>query len=745
MAVKSDVSLNQILATMTEILSRDRDKEKTRRAERTIDKIPAMQKNDDVELYIQGIENELLQAGYPQDKWKAVLTSRLTPVMKELISDLQATPTTTFEDIKDRLLDCAGQTSTQAGQEFFELKPKEMKGKSTAQAIQLLLRLLTRATKDAPSKEMTLAKLVIAKARTMLSARGKQYIDSRIPRTIADLREVLQSWEATEGTLFAVPEKPRSSCFKCGKPGHRAAECFAMMSGAGNDTPKREDRPVFSCYTCGQPRHKSPDCPNKAESSNNRKDVDARKKDGRKALRNIRVSTSSDDANVILAMVEGKQLPLLLDTGAQISVMPAELVPTSAKTGDKVRIKGFNGVAELRDLAEVKIKVGDKEFVERVALADLDELEGKGLLALNLKKKDSWEIMSMLCDGEKSVRAVETRSVVKRREVSDREKEERELEEERVTVKPMNLTEVDKDEESVMGDGDITGGLELDASSDVEEEGEHPSVAGVEAEKADVVDGNEGPIDLPCMLQGDDRTKLVTETKEDKSLAHLRDLADRKERGYYWYDGILVSQKTDIFYGTVDRIVLPVARRRTVLDIVHEKSGHLGYRKVEKIIKRRFTWPLLSVDVRKHCTSCESCQKANKSGLRRAPMVERLVITEIFEKISVDIVGPLPKGKGGAEYILTIMCLASRWPEAVPLRTITARAIAEAMLPVFSRIGLPLEMLSDQGSQFTGKLAKEVCKLLQIKQVRTTAYHPQTNGAIEIPWYSGRDLSQSHC
>ena len=85
----------------------------------------------------------------------------------------------------------------------------------------------------------------------MLSARGKQYIDSRRPRTIADLREVLQSWEATEGTLFAVPEKPRSSCFKCGKPGHRAAECFAMTSGAGNDTPKREDRPVFSCYTCG--------------------------------------------------------------------------------------------------------------------------------------------------------------------------------------------------------------------------------------------------------------------------------------------------------------------------------------------------------------------------------------------------------------------------------------------------------------------------------------------------------------
>ena len=70
------------------------------------------------------------------------------------------------------------------------------------------------------------------------------------------------------------------------------------------------------------------------------------------------------------------------------------------------------------------------------------------------------------------------------------------------------------------------------------------------------------------------------------------------------------------------------------------------------------------------------------------------------------------------------MCMASRWPEAIPLKSITAKAVADAMLPVFSRIGLPMVILSDQGSQFSGKLAKEVCKLLQIDQVRTTAYHP---------------------
>ena len=70
-------------------------------------------------------------------------------------------------------------------------------------------------------------------------------------------------------------------------------------------------------------------------------------------------------------------------------------------------------------------------------------------------------------------------------------------------------------------------------------------------------------------------------------------------------------------------------------------------------------------------------------------MIERPIITELFEKFAVDIVGPLLKS-GDAEHILTILYMASRWPEAIPLRKITDRAISEATMPVFSRIVLPL-------------------------------------------------------
>ena len=110
--------------------ARRKQEERNRQAERFIEKIPVMYKSDDIELYIQGVESELRQTSYPQECWKAVLTSRLTPPMKELISDLQVDPHSTFLRIKNRLLDCAGQTSTHAGQELFNLRAKDMRGKS---------------------------------------------------------------------------------------------------------------------------------------------------------------------------------------------------------------------------------------------------------------------------------------------------------------------------------------------------------------------------------------------------------------------------------------------------------------------------------------------------------------------------------------------------------------------------------------------------------------------------------------
>ena len=75
------------------------------------------------------------------------------------------------------------------------------------------------------------------------------------------------------------------------------------------------------------------------------------------------------------------------------------------------------------------------------------------------------------------------------------------------------------------------------------------------------------------------------------------------------------------------------------------------------------------------------------------------MLTEPFEALAFDIVGPMPKGKGGCRFLLTAICMASKWPEAIPLRSITAKAVAEGMIEIFARTGIPLQLLTDQHRQ----------------------------------------------
>ena len=112
-------------------------------------------------------------------------------------------------------------------------------------------------------------------------------------------------------------------------------------------------------------------------------------------------------------------------------------------------------------------------------------------------------------------------------------------------------------------------------------------------------------------------------------------------------------------------------------------------------------------------------------------MVERPTMSEPFQSMAIDIMGPLPKPKGGVRYLLTCVCMATRWPDVVVLKNCAARAVADGQVEMFSRTGLPSSLLSDQGPQFTGSLMRELISVLGIDKIQTTAYHPQFNGVVE--------------
>ncbi|GFO14076.1 Pol polyprotein [Plakobranchus ocellatus] len=98
----------------------------------------------------------------------------------------------------------------------------------------------------------------------------------------------------------------------------------------------------------------------------------------------------------------------------------------------------------------------------------------------------------------------------------------------------------------------------------------------------------------------------------------------------------------------------------------------------------------------------------------------------------IDLVGPLPLSSDRYEYLLTLVDVSTRWAEAVPLRRITAKHVAEALFSIFVRLGFPKEIQSDRGQQFISKLLAGFNSLCNIKYFVSTSYHPQTNGMLNV-------------
>ena len=86
---------------------------------------------------------------------------------------------------------------------------------------------------------------------------------------------------------------------------------------------------------------------------------------------------------------------------------------------------------------------------------------------------------------------------------------------------------------------------------------------------------------------------------------------------------------------------------------------------------------------------------------------------------------------GGSQYILVVCDYATRYPEAMALRKVDVGSVAEQLIQLFSRVGIPREILSDQGTSFMSQLLRELHNLLNIHPIHTSPYHPQMDGFVE--------------
>lgn len=161
-------------------------------------------------------------------------------------------------------------------------------------------------------------------------------------------------------------------------------------------------------------------------------------------------------------------------------------------------------------------------------------------------------------------------------------------------------------------------------------------------------------------------------------------------------------------------------------------SGHFGFNKTYSKIKDRYNWPNMKTDIRKYIRNCRSCQ-LNKTNFKptRQPMEITSTSDKPFDKIFIDVVGPLPLTENGNRFIITAQDDLTKFSFAQSVHNHESLTIAKTLTKLFMYFGIPRTILTDQGTDFTSNLIKNLSNLFKTKHVTTTPYHPQTNGALE--------------
>jgi transposase InsO family protein len=175
--------------------------------------------------------------------------------------------------------------------------------------------------------------------------------------------------------------------------------------------------------------------------------------------------------------------------------------------------------------------------------------------------------------------------------------------------------------------------------------------------------------------------------------------------------------------------------KATILYEYHDSplGGHRGMNKTFREVSKRYEWPNMKRDIEGYVKRCVSCQlNKNLSPRRKAPMEITTTARQPFERCALDIVGPTDVTNKGNRYILTFQDDLTKFMVATPIPTQDAETVArEFVQNVVLRYGIPEVVLTDQGANFLSELFTNVCKLLQIKKVQTTAFHPESNGGLE--------------
>ncbi|CAB3260074.1 unnamed protein product, partial [Arctia plantaginis] len=229
-----------------------------------------------------------------------------------------------------------------------------------------------------------------------------------------------------------------------------------------------------------------------------------------------------------------------------------------------------------------------------------------------------------------------------------------------------------------------------------------------------------------------------------KLLDHLRENPGSTIRGP---KGQFVIENNKLMHRSFksgqDKLVVPKAIHKSVVQAIHEEAGHFGEARIKRLISDRFYIPNLTKTLKQILRSCDLCQKAKHTNKSTVGECKAVLTNDVGEIVMVDWYGPLPVSRFGMQYILVVQDSFSKYVQLYPARRATTQAAIKSVVKYYGLIQIKT-IVSDNGRQFTSKAWYETLQGMGIRVSHTTVRNPRPNSTERVNKELGR-LMRSYC
>ncbi len=378
---------------------------------RLVEKLALYTANTDIAAWIKTFEDDLVDIGVPSRDYKLILARKITsgPALA-IISSLDSAECT-YADMKRKLIDGFGSNLTSLGAKLLSEFHNTVRPMTFQNAYLHLKSIIDSINQLTGSKDELLLFIATAIFRASRPYHQRGVIASSRVNSFDDLHTVAQMFATSDSERQARYSSRTQAnvleCYKCHKLCHRAVDCrsgsshsnshsnsqsYNVSSSSSNN--QRSNNNVF--YFCRELGHKSPDCPNKTHNKGSDTNSDSNKKLHLKRGRGPYHANLAEVKNItthIVGIVNGEECPIVADTGAEITIVPGNLVYEGQITYEAVEIKDWQGSTDVLFTAAVEFVVAGKRFTDIVAVAPADTLGRKVLYSVPVDKETATKLI----------------------------------------------------------------------------------------------------------------------------------------------------------------------------------------------------------------------------------------------------------------------------------------------------------------------------------------------------------------